>query len=47
MIDQRASIAQGASIGKNVSIGAFSIIEQEVEIGDDTWIGSHLSLIHI
>ena len=42
MIDQRASVAQGASIGKNVSIGAFSIIEQEVEIGDDTWIGSHV-----
>ena len=42
MIDQRASVAQGATIGKNVSIGAFSIIEQEVEIGDDTWIGSHV-----
>ena len=42
MIDQRASVAQGATIGKNVSIGAFSIIEQEVEIGDDPWIGSHV-----
>jgi len=42
LIDQRALVAQGASIGKNVSIGAFSIVEQEVEIGDDTWIGSHV-----
>ena len=42
MIDQRASVAQEASIGQNVTIGAFSIIEKEVEIGDNTWIGSHV-----
>ncbi len=42
MIDERAVIAPGAKIGKNVSVGAYSIVESGVVVGDDTWIGPHV-----
>lgn len=42
MIDARAIVDPGARLGEKVSVGAFSIIEADVEIGDRTWIGPHV-----
>jgi len=42
MIDERAVIEPGAQIGKNVSVGPFSIVSANATIGDDTWIGPHV-----
>ncbi|MEM1230034.1 MAG: acyl-ACP--UDP-N-acetylglucosamine O-acyltransferase [Pseudomonadota bacterium] len=41
-IDARAIVDPSAKIGRNVSIGPWSIIGPEVEIGDDCWIGPHV-----
>ena len=41
MIDERAIVHPGAQIGKNVSIGPFSIIEDKVTIGDGCVIEAH------
>ena len=35
------SIHPKAKIGKNVKIEPFAVIEEDVVIGDNTWIGSH------
>jgi len=40
-IHPSAIIEDGATIGKNVTIGAFSIIGKDVTIGDNTTIASH------
>jgi len=40
-IHNTAIIEKGATIGKNVTIGPFTIIGAKVIIGDDTTIGSH------
>ena len=42
MIHSSAIIEEGAKLGKNVSIGAFSYIGADVEIGDDNIIASHV-----
>lgn len=42
MIHPTAIIDSSASIGENVSIGAYSVIGANVEIGDNTWIGPHV-----
>jgi len=42
MIHPSAIIDPGARLGRNVSIGAYSIIGAHVEIGDDTWVGPHV-----
>ncbi len=42
MIHPSAIIDSAAHIGRNVSIGAFSIIGADVHIGDDSWIGPHV-----
>ena len=42
MIDERAIIDPSARIGKNVSIGAYSVIGKDVEIGDGCQIGPHV-----
>ena len=42
MISEHAIIHPSAKIGKNVSIGSGTIIEEGVEIGDGTWIGPHV-----
>jgi acetyltransferase-like isoleucine patch superfamily enzyme len=44
VIDSTAIISKGAVIGKNVKIGAFSIIHESVEIGDDSSIGSYCEI---
>lgn len=42
MIHPQAILDPGTQLGKDVKIGAFSIIGTDVEIGDGTWIGPHV-----
>ena len=42
MIHPSAIIHTGAKLGDGVSVGAYSIIDENVEIGDNTWIGPHV-----
>ncbi|UXI66805.1 acyl-ACP--UDP-N-acetylglucosamine O-acyltransferase [Tahibacter amnicola] len=42
MIHPTAIIDPAARLGQNVSVGAYSIIGADVEIGDNTWIGPHV-----
>jgi len=42
LIDPTAIVDPAAKLGKNVTIGAYSIIGPGVEIGDDSWIGPHV-----
>jgi len=44
VISPHAIIEEGAEIGKDVSIGHFSIIGKDVKIGDGSRIGSHVIL---
>lgn len=41
-IDARAVIDPAARLGKDVTVGPFSIIGANVEIGDGTWVGPHV-----
>ncbi len=41
-IHATAIVDPAARLGKNVEIGAYSLIGADVEIGDDTWIGPHV-----
>ncbi|MEW6330054.1 MAG: acyl-ACP--UDP-N-acetylglucosamine O-acyltransferase [Pseudomonadota bacterium] len=42
MIHPLAIVDPGAKLGKDVQVGAFSIIGADVEIGSGTWIGPHV-----
>lgn len=42
MIDVRAVVDPSAKIGKDVTIGPYSVIGVDVEICDGTWIGPHV-----
>lgn len=42
MIHQTAIVHPGARLGANVSVGAYSIIDEHVQIGDNTEIGPHV-----
>ncbi len=42
MIHPQAIVDPGAQLGRDVQIGAYSIIGPEVEIADGTWIGPHV-----
>jgi UDP-N-acetylglucosamine acyltransferase len=42
MIHPTAVIDPAARLGSNVSVGAYSVIGADVEIGDETWIGPHV-----
>ncbi|MGB0893478.1 MAG: acyl-ACP--UDP-N-acetylglucosamine O-acyltransferase [Parashewanella sp.] len=42
MIDKLAFVHPSAKIGKNVTIGPWSYVGEGVEIGDDTWLSSHV-----
>ena len=42
LIHPAAIVDSNARLGKNVSVGAYSIIGEHVEIGDDSWIGPHV-----
>ncbi len=37
-------VDSAASIGDDVVIGAYSVVEGDVEVGDGTWIGNHVNL---
>jgi UDP-N-acetylglucosamine acyltransferase len=41
-IDTRAVIHPDAKIGKDVTVGPFSVVGPDVEIGDGSWIGPHV-----
>lgn len=42
MIHHTAIVSPRARLGERVSVGPYSIIDDDVEIGDDTWIGPHV-----
>lgn len=42
MIDSLAFVHPDAKIGKNVTIGPWTYIGADVEIGDDCWLSSHV-----
>ncbi|WP_376692734.1 acyl-ACP--UDP-N-acetylglucosamine O-acyltransferase [Wenzhouxiangella sp. EGI_FJ10409] len=42
MIHRTAIVEDGAQIGANVSVGAYSLIGPEVVLGDNCWIGPHV-----
>ena len=42
MIHPTAVIDPAARLGSNVSVGAYSVIGADVEVGDETWIGPHV-----
>lgn len=42
MIHERAVVAPGARIGANVTVGAFSVIGEDVEIDEGSWIGPYV-----
>lgn len=44
MIHKTASVSPKAKLGKNVTIGPFTIVHDNVEIGDDTTVGSFCEL---
>ncbi len=44
MIDARAIVHPSARIGQGVHIGPWTIVDADVEIGDDCWIASHVML---
>jgi acyl-[acyl carrier protein]--UDP-N-acetylglucosamine O-acyltransferase len=41
MIHETAIVGERVKLGSNVTVGAFTIIENETQIGDDSVIGSH------
>ena len=41
-IHQTAIIDPSVKLGKDVSVGAYTIIEKDVSIGVGTWIGPHV-----
>ena len=43
-IHPTAIIEDGAKVGENVTIGAYSFIGKEVSIGDGTVVGTHTSI---
>ncbi|MBI3586642.1 MAG: acyl-ACP--UDP-N-acetylglucosamine O-acyltransferase [Ignavibacteriales bacterium] len=43
-IDSHAIVSPKAKLGDGVRVGAFSIIEDDVVIGDGTWIGAHVGV---
>ncbi|HND89690.1 MAG TPA: acyl-ACP--UDP-N-acetylglucosamine O-acyltransferase [Saprospiraceae bacterium] len=40
------AIHPSAKIGKNVTIGPFTVIEEDVVIGDDCWIGPNVNIFN-
>ena len=44
MIHPTAIIDPGARLGKNVTVGPYSVIEGDCEIGDNVWIDTHVKI---
>jgi len=42
VIHAQALIDPGARIGKNVTVGPYTVIGADVEIGEGTWVGPHV-----
>lgn len=45
MIHSKAVVATGADLGCDVSVGAFSLVEDGVRVGDGCRIGSHVAIL--
>jgi UDP-N-acetylglucosamine acyltransferase len=45
MISPNSSIDKNAKLGKNITVSPFAVINANVEIGDGTWIGPHVTLM--
>lgn len=45
-ISKLSHIHPNAQIGKNVTVEAFAIIEADVEIGEGSWIGPHVTIMN-
>lgn len=45
VIHETAVIDPNAKLGKNVTVGPFTVIDRDVVIGDGTWISSHVSIV--
>ena len=45
LISSKADVEKGAQIGKHTSIGAFSVVENDVQIGEGCWIGPHVTIM--
>jgi len=45
MIHKLAHIHPGARLGTNVAVEPFTIIAEDVEIGDNSWIGPHVTIM--
>src|SRR5664279_1154709 len=45
MIHPHTYIHPNAKVATNVKIDPFSVIHQDVEIGEGTWIGSHVTIM--
>lgn len=46
MISPLSQVSKQATIGKNVVVEPFSIIHDDVEIGDNTWISSNVTVFN-
>lgn len=46
LISSKAAVEEGAKIGSHVTVGAFSVIEEDVEIGDGSWIGPNVTIMN-
>ncbi|MEM9896274.1 MAG: acyl-ACP--UDP-N-acetylglucosamine O-acyltransferase [Bacteroidota bacterium] len=44
MISTKADIHKGARIGKGTTVDSFSVIYEDVEIGNDCWIGPNVTI---
>ena len=45
MISPNSSVDKNAKVGKNVTISPFAVVYGNVEIGEGTWIGAHVTIM--
>jgi len=45
MISAQSSIDKAAKLGKNITVSPFAVIYGNVEIGEGTWIGPHVTIM--
>ena len=45
MINKLSHIHENSILGKNVKIDAFTVIYDDVEIGDNCWIGPNVTIL--
>jgi len=44
-ISENCYIKEGAQLGKNVTVESYTTISADVEIGEGTWIGPHVTIM--